>query len=110
MAEYDDIMKILMNNSNKSFVKRILNPEQYPTLDLGNGQIATHKMAWGETEIDNKNRYIVFPTVLYTGKKLVDYGDKAFNEVMKTGNYIEFDDPQTADWFSRRYKIIWGDK
>lgn len=37
----------LYANQNKNFVKRILNPFQYPTLDLGNGNYATHLMAWG---------------------------------------------------------------
>ena len=109
MAEYDDVMRILMQNTNKTFVKRILNPNRYPTLDLGNGQVATHKMTWGEIDTPKGKKYVVFPTVLYDGEKLVDYGDKAFDSVMKTGNYIEFDDPQQADWFSQRYKAAWGE-
>jgi len=107
MAEYDDVMRILQANANKSFVKRILNKDAYPTLDLDNGYSATHKMAWGETDTPTGKKYVVYPTVLYDGKQLVDYGNKAFDAVMKTGNYIEFDDPKQADWFSRRYKAAW---
>lgn len=107
MAEYDDVMRILRQNADKSFVKRILNPQDYPQLDLGNGQVATHKMAWGEMDTPKGKKYVVYPTVLYDGKNLVDYGDRAFDIVMKSGNYIEFDDPQQADWFSQRYKAAW---
>jgi hypothetical protein len=73
-----------MANASKSFVQRILQPSAFPKLDLGNGQFATHKMAWAE----KGGKYYVYPTVLYDGKKLVDYGDKAFDQVMKNGNYI----------------------
>jgi hypothetical protein len=41
MAEYDDVMRILMANANKSFVRRILQPNAYPMLYLGNGEFAT---------------------------------------------------------------------
>lgn len=103
MAEYDDVMRILMANASKSFVKRILQPKAYPTLDLGNGQVATHKMAWNEVG----GKYYVYPTVMYDGKKLTDYGDKAFALAQKSGNVIEFKTPQEADWFSKRYKAAW---
>jgi hypothetical protein len=38
---------------------------------------------------------------------LKDYGQKALDMVMKSGNYIEFSDPAEADWFSQRYKAAW---
>ena len=109
MSEYDDVMSILKANENKTFVKRILNKDAYPRLDLGGGQYASHKMSWGEIDTPNGKKYVVFPTVLYDGQKLVDYGDRAFDQVMKTGNYIEFDEPNKADWFSKRYKTVWGE-
>lgn len=108
MAERDDVLRILMQNANKSFVKRILQPNAYPTLDLGDGNIATHKMAWSSVNSgDGKTKYVVYPTVLYDGEKLVDYGDKALDTVLKSNNYIEFDSPEQADWFSRQYKLAW---
>ena len=63
-------------------------------------------MAWGEMG----DKYVVFPTVLYNGKTLADYGDDAFNQVKKTGNYITFDNPGDAEWFSQNYKSAWGGK
>ena len=107
MAEYDDVMRILMENSSKPFVQRILNPGAYPTLDLGGGNYATHKMSWSSIDTPNGRRYFVHPTVLHEGGKLLDYGDKAFDRVMKTGDYIEFDDPSQAHWFSKKYKAAW---
>lgn len=104
-SEYRRLMDILNANSNKSFVKRILNPSAYPSLDLGEGRVATHRMEWAEAN----GKYYAYPTVLLdpTGK-LKDWGDKAFDEVMRSGNYIEFDTPQDASWFSRNYKGAWG--
>ena len=105
MTEYDDVMRILMANADKSFVKRILQPNAYPSLDLGGGMKATHKMAWTEAN----GKYYVHPTILYDGKGLKDWGDKAFDQAMKSGNVLEFKTPQEADWFSKRYKAAWGE-
>lgn len=104
-AEYQRLMAILKQNAGKSFVQRILRPDEFPTLDLGNGSHATHRMAWDEKD----GKYYVYPTVLLQeGGRLHDYGDKAFDEVMKSGNFIEFDNARDADWFSKRYKGAWG--
>jgi hypothetical protein len=104
-AEYQRLMAILKTNANKSFVQRILRPDDFPTLDLGNGQHATHRMSWGEAG----GKYYVYPTVLLQeGGKLHDYGDNAWDHAIKGGNYIEFDSPQDAEWFSQRYKGAWG--
>lgn len=107
--ETERIRRILKQNENKSFVQRILNPDGYPKLDLGDGDYATHKMAWSSvTKPDGKEAYRVYPTVLYDGEQLVDYGDKAYDEVLKTGNYIEFNNSKDADWFSKNYKKAMG--
>jgi len=98
------LLEILRRNQDKSFVKRIIEPEKYPSLDLGGGRTASHLMSWGE--IDGK--YIAYPTVLYNGKSLNRYDAReAMKRVQKSGNYIEFKSPQEADWFSRNYKRYW---
>lgn len=102
--EYQHLMATLKRNSDKTFVQRILRPNDFPVLDDGNGGIATHRMAWGEAD----GKYVAFPTVLYDGKQLVDHGKSAFDQVMKSGNYITFDSPHEAEWFSKRYKGAWG--
>lgn len=98
------IKQILEKNKNKTFVDRILNPNNYPRLDLGGGNFATHKMSWMQVG----DKYHVFPTVLWDGKNLNEYTPEAAYEYVKqSGNYIEFDSPEEADWFSKRYKDIW---
>lgn len=104
-GEYQRLMQILKTNASKSFVQRILRPGDFPTLDLGNGQIATHRMAWNEAG----GRYFAYPTVLLQeGGKLHDYGDDAWDQAVKSGNYIEFSNPAEAEWFTKRYKGAWG--
>lgn len=103
--EYQRLMAIMKANAGKSFVQRILRPSEFPTLDVGNGQHATHRMSWGEAG----GKYYVYPTVLLTeGGKLHDFGDNAWVHAIKGGNYIEFDKPEDAEWFSSRYKGAWG--
>lgn len=103
--EYQRLMAILKANAGKSFVQRILRPDEFPTLDLGNGQHATHRMAWGESG----GKYVVFPTVMMApGGQLYDYGNDAWKHASQSGNFIEFDKPEDAEWFSTRYKGAWG--
>ena len=84
------VLKILEANANKSFVKRILEPNRYPSLDLGDGRRGTHLMAWGEAN----GKYVVFPTILYDGKgKLTKHDpDEAWRQVQQTGNFLEFNE------------------
>ena len=97
-------MRILESNAKKNFVQRIINPKAYPTMPLEGGQVGTHLMAWAE----NDGKYIVYPTIQWDGKQLVNWGpDRGFNEAMKQGEFIEFGTPQEADWFSRSYKRAW---
>ena len=104
--EYRWLMAVMNQNKDKSFVNRILNPQNSPVLKHDGG-IATHRMAWTEAD----GRYFAFPTVLLEGNgQLKDYGNSAWDAVRKTGNYIEFKNPQEADFFSKRYKGAWGGK
>lgn len=101
-----DVVKILEANKNKTFVQRILHKDKYPTLPNKDGSISTHSMAW--SEVDGK--YIVYPTVLYGGgDKMRRFEDEeAVPLAMESGNYIEFDSPEQADWFSKEYKSYWN--
>lgn len=104
--ELAKVQAILAANAKKTFVQRIMNREKFPTLDLGNGQHATHKMAWASAD----GKYRVYPTVLYDGSKLVEYDPKtAYQHILKSGNFIDFDTPEEAEWFSQRYKSVWGE-
>ena len=102
--EFQRLMQILKQNAGKSFVQRILRPQDFPTI-LHEGGHATHRMAWGEAN----GKYYVYPTVLLQeGGTLKDYGDAAWNETQKSGNFIEFDNARDAEWFSKSYKGAWG--
>lgn len=101
-----EIYRILSENKEKQFVKRILEPKKYPTLKNIDGTVSTHSMAW--SEVDGK--YMVFPTVMEgKGGKLERLEvSKALESVKKSGDYIMFDSPEMADWFSREYKQYWN--
>lgn len=102
--QYAYVDSVLQANNNKSFVKRILERELYPTIKNSDGSHSTHKMAWGEVD----GKYVMFPTILFNGKKLREYKPKeALKKAMKTNNFIEFDSPEKAEWFSKNYKLIW---
>jgi hypothetical protein len=98
------VAQILSENSDKNFVQRILNPQEYPDIpdpDGGDGR-STHKMAYGEVD----GKVIAFPTIFYDEKKESLYVPKdPVAEALKTKNYIEFKTPQEADWFTQNYKL-----
>ena len=100
----DALMGIMLANKSKNFVDRVLNRDKYPVLNNPDGTVSTHKMSWGESN----GKYYVYPTILWNGKKLIDYGENAFPKAMQSGDFIEFDSPDKADWFSKNYKKIWG--
>lgn len=118
--DIDRIAKILAKNENKNFVKRIMNPKVYPVLRNANGTVSTHSMA--TAEVDGK--HIAYPTVIQdtkTGrlKRMRGYeekgemykesaGNNAVDHALQTGEYIEFDKPDDANWFATNYKKIWG--
>ena len=104
--DIDKLTEILMKNKEKNFVKRILNPEEYPVLDNPDGSTSTHSMAWGE---DNEGKGYVYPTVKQsTENKLKRFSDEdAWKNAMETGDFIEFDSLEGADQFSREYKDYW---
>lgn len=106
--EYQRLMAVLKQNSDKTFVQRILRPDDFPQLNWGDGSYSTHRMAWGESN----GKYVVYPTVLMGNDGgLMDYGPKnAWDHVQQTGNFVQFDNPKDAEWFATRYKGAWGGK
>lgn len=99
-----EIAQVLGSNNGKDFVKRIIFPDNAPKLDLGDGEVATHRMAWAEAD----GKYYVFPTVMRNDKGgLTDYGKNAFDEALRRREFITFDDPEKAAQFSEQYKDYW---
>lgn len=105
-SDYAKILDILGKNADKNFVRRILFKNKYPTVDYGDGTYATHKMQWAERD----GKYFVYPSIGYDekNKSLHDFGKDAFSRALKEGDYIEFKNPNEADWFSKNYKMIWS--
>ena len=102
------IQPVLDANKEKNFVQRIMNPEKYPTIDLGDGSVGTHLMS--SAEFGNKN--VVFPLIVQdpqTGQ-LTKFDDfrQAADYAKKTGEYIPFNTREEAEWFGKNYKDIWG--
>ena len=101
-AYYKQIDSVLNANKGLNFVQRIRNPSE--RLDLGNGEYATHRMAY---DPGTKRAY---PTVVKQGNKLVQLdGDAAWDYADKTGEFIQFNTPQDAERFANNgYKIVWN--
>lgn len=97
------VMPVLLNNTSKNFVKRILDPDKYPQLDNGDGTFSTHVMS----SADN----VVFPEVIQDPitKELrrFPHWREAYDYARKSGEYLEFDSPEEAEWFSKNYKSVW---
>lgn len=107
--DLDYIKQVLQQNSQKNFVDRIINKDKYPTMDLGSGNYATHKMSYSTFN----NGAMVYPTIVYdpAQKKLVQLSaQEAPKRAVSSGEYINFDKPEDADWFSKNYKQYWGMK
>jgi hypothetical protein len=103
---------ILQANKKKNFVQRIIEKDKWPSLPAENGGVMTHLMSWDQLGPTPKDRPIVYPEIVYDegSKGLRRLGRaEAKDHAVKTGEYIEFDDPETADWFSKRYKAYWGE-
>ncbi len=107
-ADDGRLLKILQDNSGKRFVRRIMFPDNAPvTVDDENPkQVMTHKMAWGDAD----GKYYVYPTVMEDPENksvLKNYGKDAFREAIRRRDFIVFDNPEDADWFSKNYKKYW---
>lgn len=102
------IQSILEAHKDKDFVRRILDPENSPSIDLGKGFTGTHLMAadW-DAESD---RWLVYPTIVRIDGKLEKLeANEAFHHAKATGEYIDFADrKQEAIEFSKNYKKVWA--
>ena len=110
LKEKEKITKILDENADKDFVKRIQDPENSPSIDMGkdeagNPMRGTHFMASGESD----GRFYAYPTIQTmpdgTLKKME--ANEAFKQAMETGDLIEFATDEEAKWFAKSYKKVW---
>jgi hypothetical protein len=108
--ETDRIQKVLEANKDKDFVKRILDPDNSPSIDLGKGYTGTHLMAadWD----DENQRWMVYPTIVRIEGQLEKLEvNEAMHHAKATGEYIDFADrKEEAISFSKNYKKVWETK
>jgi hypothetical protein len=97
---------VMMANKNLNFVKRYLIPDMYPKLQTNRllgaeGMIAAPKdeytTHWMSHEPESMR---VFPQIVMIDGKLQDLGDKAYDYANESGEYIQFDSPEEAEWFA----------
>lgn len=99
------IYKILNENSDKDFVKRVLSPEDYGTIPLENGY-GTHLMSYA-TDDEGAFAYPQIITDPATGELKRLSSREAMDYAYKNKQYIRFKDPEEADWFGKNYKRVW---
>lgn len=90
-----------------NFEQRILRPNDYPSIDNGDGTDSTHRMAYSESD----NQYYAYPTIVQASDgKLVPLGDReAWEYARSTGEFRKFgSEKDAADYAAGGYKKFWG--
>lgn len=96
-SQPSDLVKLIYN-SNANFAKRLVDPNR-KTLDLGNGEIGTHKLSY---TINDKG-VVVYPEIQEINGELVDLSadrDAAYESAMQSGDYVIFPSEDSAEWFT----------
>ena len=111
--EDEMIERVILDNRSLNFVDRIINPGNYPVIEndprLQPGEWATHQMGWDNHPDTGKP--FVFPNIYWDEKKkqlVWPEPTDAARHALETGEYIEFDTDEEADFFSREYKRYWS--
>jgi hypothetical protein len=110
VSELEQIQNILKAHKNLNFVDRILNPQDYPSLerpDLGPGAYSTHLMSY---DWHPNGGFMVYPEVVFdqrSGKLKRFSRASAKSHALATGDFIPFTDEAEASWFSEAYKKVW---
>lgn len=102
-----EIRATLDQNKSKEFVRRILDPENSPSMDLGKGWTGTHLMA-AEFDPDTE-KWMVFPTIVMMDGQLKQLEvNEAMHHAKATNEFIDFGgDKDKAISFSKNYKKVW---
>lgn len=88
----------LIKNSKANFAKRLLDPNR-KVLDLGNGQIGTHKLSYAT----NDKGIVVYPEIQEINGELHDLSndrEAAYKSAMQSGDYVIFPSEEAAEWFT----------
>lgn len=98
---------VIANDSQLNFEQRILKPNEYPSIDNGDGSVSTHRMAYGETD----GKFVAYPTIVQQKDgKLAQLADaEAFDYAMRNKEYRAFDkESDAASYAEGGYKKFWG--
>lgn len=98
---------------NPPFLKRIkdVNRKTIPNWENSN-QISTHKLSWASMNIDGNDKYIVYPQIQELEGELHDFTNPKYNHkkwdslesAIKNKNIIIYNNPDSADYFTKHYK------
>lgn len=95
-------------DSKLNFEQRILNPNNNPSIDNGDGSISTHRMAYGEVD----GEFVAYPTIVQPkkSKELVQLDDQdALGYALNSGEYRSFKTEDEAKSYAEGgYKKFWG--
>lgn len=98
-----NIDEVLLENFDKNFVQRIINPKVFPVINNEQGEYMTHLMSSGEFN----SKGIAYPEIIQdknTGELRKLSRKDAYDYAVANKEYIEFSNPEDALWFSKNYK------
>jgi hypothetical protein len=91
------MLDVLRANRGKNFVARITNPGDWPVVQNPDGSYSSHRMSSAEGD----GRGYAFPTLFYNKETNSLYKpENPMAEARKTGEFIEFPNPQAAERFA----------
>jgi len=89
--------KLLLQNKDKEFVKRIFDPNTMAPVNLGGGETGTHLMGWSSDD----EGHVIYPTIVNVNGKLTQLSDDdAYNYAKKTGEFIRTPDAKLAEYIA----------
>ncbi len=109
--DFDKISKILLENEDKNFVKRIFEPLEYGSIKNDDGTESTHKMAVDHFRIEGEEVPAMYPTIFYKDGEFIDLSDDreaAMAYALESGEYIPFSTLEEALWAEKNWKRLWS--
>ena len=105
-----DFKSIFQQYGNVPFMQRLTNRYIFPLIDNPDKSVSSHKMSWGQFG----DKYYAYPSVDYFNGKLTDFtippwdNNFAFDLALQNNNFIPFNTPEEADFFTKNYKNYLG--
>lgn len=98
MTDEHRFKRTLLDNTDKNFIRRMVDPKSFSVINNDDGTVSTHKMISAETD----GRFISFPAIVQSeeGGELREIADP-FKYAMNTGEFIEFSTEEEAEDFAK---------